>query len=354
MEYKTFIDESGHTGDAPLNNEQKFFILSAVSIPLNKIDECTNVLKACFNAAKESQEAEIKATTWHKSHKKRQAMQTILHNLVFTGAKFASVIIEKRYMISGLIVDNFMDGAYNDTEDYTWCNNPDEQKLAAQYFYNTLNEENIGIVFNALRSPNYDSFKNALDVIVSSTKNERYKRILNGTYNHLAELCEDDANAIKNAEKGAFISPNYTSFATLGNMVAKQCRRDSASTKILFDHCNQFDTAYEHIFQIFKNAKIPYELEHITRFISWENYINEFNIANSKSEPLLQTADILATSSLKTLSKVFNGNYDKWNEYDNFILKLISNMHTTKNFWFVMSEKYINSMIDSFKRLDLN
>ncbi len=150
MEYKTFIDESGHTGDALLNNEQKFFILSAVSIPLNKIDECTNVLKACFNAAKESQEAEIKATTWHKSHKKRQAMQTILHNLVFTGAKFASVIIEKRYMISGLIVDNFMDGAYNDTEDYTWCNNPDEQKLAAQYFYNTLNEETVGFHYPIL------------------------------------------------------------------------------------------------------------------------------------------------------------------------------------------------------------
>lgn len=51
-------------------------------------------------------------------------------------------------MISAMIVDNFMDGAYNDTEDYTWVSNSEEKKTAAEYFYEHLPDEVVREIFS--------------------------------------------------------------------------------------------------------------------------------------------------------------------------------------------------------------
>ena len=51
--------------------------------------------------------------------------------------------------------------------------------------------------------------------------------------------------------------------------------------------------------------------------ISWKSWVESFSVANSKSSFLLQTADVLATSVMKTLEKIFSDR--DLNEYDGFV-----------------------------------
>lgn len=351
MHYRTYVDESGNTGDKLTDKNQRFFMLGAVTVPDSRIKECTSVLTACYNAAKEKEEQEIKATRWVKSAKKCEAMKAILDCLINSRSKFSLVLIEKRYMISAIIVDNFMDGAYNDTEDYTWVNNANEKKLAAQYFYNVLSDEDIERVFQAFRSPTFDDLKLALDIVVASTDHDVYKRMLCGTYNHLQELYEDDTVSIEDMGSGVARSPNYTGFVALGGIIAKTLRAETATTDILFDHCNQFDNAYANLFGIFKRADIPMVIEKMIGLTSWKGIITDFNVDNSKADPLIQSADILATSSLKTLQKAFEERNDSWTAYDDFIRAIVFLLYRQEKFFYVMSEKYIDNMVDCFKKI---
>lgn len=57
-------------------------------------------------------------------------LKIILEYLKGMQCDFSLVILEKRFMVCALIVDNFLDGAYNDFEDYTWCNDNDEKRVS--------------------------------------------------------------------------------------------------------------------------------------------------------------------------------------------------------------------------------
>ena len=85
-------------------------------------------------------------------------------------------------MVCALIVDNFLDGAYNDFEDYTWCNDKEEKKKAAQYFYDILDDEDIELVSSAFTHLELEMYQNAFDVVFAKTHNLKYKRMLAGCH----------------------------------------------------------------------------------------------------------------------------------------------------------------------------
>lgn len=178
MEYKTYIDESGNTGSDLLNSSQKIFCLSSVSIPSSQMENLKIYIQEKFESVKEKEEKEIKATKWIKSSKKKRVLQDIVRKMKSVGCDFSAVIIEKRYMLASLIVDNFLDGAYNDNEDYTWCNNKEEKIRAAQYFYDTLNDENCDFILPAFTSPTIENIQEAIHIVIEKTQEARYRTML--------------------------------------------------------------------------------------------------------------------------------------------------------------------------------
>ena len=76
--------------------------------------------------------------------------------------------------------------------------------------------------------------------------------------------------------------------------------------------------------------------------ISWKSCVESFSVANSKSSFLLQTADVLATSVMKTLEKIFSDR--DLNEYDGFVKTLIKEMLEDDTFFFVMSDRNVRKL----------
>ena len=256
---------------------------------------------------------------------------------------YSLVILEKRFMVCALIVDNFLDGAYNDFEDYTWCNDNDEKRKAAQYFYDILDDEDIEIISSAFTHPELEKYQKAFDVVFAKTHDLKYKRMLAG--HHLEELYKDDYEAVMlntDANPSVIRSANYTTFTALGMRVANICKRKNYRTNIIFDSCLLCNEAFKKLYEKFNVMENNEILEVWAGIISWKSWFESFSVANSKSSFLLQTADVLATSVMKTLEKIFSD--ENLKEYDEFVKKLIKEMLEDDTFFFVMSDRNVRKL----------
>ena len=339
MEYETYIDVSGNTGNDLMNNSQKFFCLSAVSIPLSQAESLEKYIQREFESVKEKGEKEIKATRWIKNDKKNKVLQDIIQQMETANCDFSTVIIEKRYMLAALIVDNFLDGAYNDNKDYTWCNNKEEKIEAAQYFYNILSDEDFKNILPAFKLPSIENAKKAIQIVIERTQDLDYKKMLDGC--HVEELFNVLDNT--NVPNNILYSPNYTAFVTLGNMVANHAHSKGYQTKIIFDDCLLCNDTYKQIFNIFEKMRSNPLLKELTGLFSWKDYISSFTTDDSQKTFLLQTADIMATSTLNSSLKIFN--QSELNSYDKFIVGLMHKMYKEKGLWFVINEQYYNFLV---------
>lgn len=286
-------------------------------------------------SVKEKEETEIKATKWVKSAKKNAVLEKILQEMVAVGCDFSVVVIEKRYMVTSIIVDDFLDGAYNDIKDYTWCNNREEKIKASQYFYEILDDEDIEFIAKSFTTPTLEGMRMALNKVICKTKDARYLIMLQGC--HVEELYEDNLDLLKDISKmsrGAVRSPNYVAFSALGTLVAKHCMRKAYGTEMIFDSCLLCNDAYRYVVELFQGMKSNEIIKQFLGIFPWTNIINNFNVWNSKDIILLQTADIVATSILKTLEKVFND--VQINLYDQFVIDFIKNILTEGGFWYLL------------------
>lgn len=343
MVYKTYIDESGNTGSNLSDQNQKFFTLAAVSVPSDREVEIQDFIQAKFDSIKEIGETEIKAARWVKTPKRAAILQSTLEYMKSANCDFSLVVIEKRLMVCAFIVDNYLDGAYNDFEDLTWVNDKEEKKIAAQYFYDILTDDDVELIARAFTKPEHDLYIQAYELVFAKTFQPDYRRMLAGC--HIEELFQDDYDAVMNnqqASPSAFRSANYTAFTALGMRVASFCRRKGYTTNIVFDSCLLCNDAYSHLFDMFKRMQANDLLEAWAGIITWKGFVDNFTVANSKSSFVLQTADIVATSVLKTIEKIANGS--TLSDYDKYIVSFISFLCNTDGFHFVISNEIIQKL----------
>lgn len=59
---------------------------------------------------------------------------------------------------------------------------------AAQYFYDTLNDENCDFILPAFTSPTIENIQEAIHIVIEKTQEARYRTMLEGC--HIQELFE--------------------------------------------------------------------------------------------------------------------------------------------------------------------
>ena len=79
----------------------------------------------------------------------------------------------------------------------------------------------------------------------------------------------------------------------------------------------------------------------------WTNIINNFEVSNSKNNSLLQTADIVATSVLKTTERIFND--EPLQDYDNYMIKFIKAIFGNAGFLYVLGEENIVKLLSNIE-----
>lgn len=329
----SFIDESGNTGSNLTDSLQPLFCLAAFTIPKENSEAIENKIRVVFENLREKEENEIKATKWIRADKKYKALINLINELDEMGCIYSAIVIEKRWMLCGLIVETFFDGAYNTSEDYSWCNSRSLKLETARYYYDILSDSDIDIIAKAFHERSYEEVINAFELIKSITNNALYGKMFKGCI--IDELYNYDI-INGNYSNNILHSPNYTAFSTLGNRIADIGRKLNKQLNIVFDSSRYSNTAYKDIYDIFQNIKSDVAMDFLG-LSSWQGIITDFSIVNSKESLTLQISDVLATSIRKTLENVFNN--IELNPYDKFILNYIKKISDYNQFWFVLSPK---------------
>lgn len=305
-QYITYIDEAGNTGDNLLDLHQPLFVLASVSVPTDKLAQAKQIREAHFLTVKEKEETEIKATKWYKASKKQRAMLLLLQELQTLGSKLHIVVVEKRYMIIGWAVDTFFDYENVGSNDMSFVNDTNKRRATADYYEQNCSDEELIIIGQSLRNPTRDGFLYAIDILRQHAPEQSCVDILNCADRHVDGLL--DAETIPDGLFGDSVlhTPNLTSLHSLGNMIARMCKEQVAQTSFIFDDCSLCNKAFYELYKIDSNIKNDFSMPTTCHF-TWKDRVVSFKTANSKSEPLLQASDVLATCTNKMLQKVSSG-----------------------------------------------
>ena len=107
--YTTFIDEAGNTLTDLQTIEQPYFVIAAVSVPRNRMQQVMSIYQHEFETAKQPNDREIKGRIWVKRQSKQIALQNIIDGLRNAGCILSVVVVEKRRMIIPLAINKFFD-----------------------------------------------------------------------------------------------------------------------------------------------------------------------------------------------------------------------------------------------------
>lgn len=346
--YKTYIDEAGNTGDNLLDLNQPLFVLGAVSIPMEKLTKAEQVREAHFLAVKEKEEAEIKATKWYKAPKKQQAMTLLLQELQTLGAQLHLVMIEKRFMIAGWAVNTFFDYANVGSKDMSFVNDGNKRRSTADYYEQNCTDEELSIVGQALRKPTKEGYLCAIEILIHKAPEQSSVDILRCAERNVDELLVEETRPDDMFGDKVLHTPNLTSLHTLGNMVACMCKEENAQTSFVFDDCCLCNKAFLELYKVDSNIERDFSIPSIPDHFTWKDRVVSFGTANSKTEPLLQTADVLATCSDKLLQKVACG-VTEFTPFEKSILMQLSLTFCKDHLWMVASLKLKQRFVNAIR-----
>lgn len=339
---KTYIDEAGNTGSDLKQTQQPFFVLSAITLKEEKEEDVFKELESQFIQNKEKEEVEIKAVKWSKAPKKAKALQSIIENVLYSEGHISVIVIEKRYMISAMIVDIFFDPVYNDIKDNKWLNDTDEKIKAVNYFYSHLTDAIVYKLWDSIQNLNKDELKAIIEEIIKTINNEEYIRLLTGAINHISELANDmnlsDHASENGFNKSAIRSPNYTAFPTIMNFVVHHCRITGEDTRIIFDDAIEFNKSYQYLYDLFTKSPRDIPLPNGMLY-SWKNDVKDFCVSKSEDEKGLQIADIVSSSVNQLMMKTLKDKPIAL--YDLFNVALLQSLDKVyESAWYVVSTQF--------------
>jgi len=337
-QYITYIDEAGNTGDNLLDLHQPLFVLAAVSVPVDKQIQAKQIREAHFLAVKEKEETEIKATKWYKAPKKQQAMSLLLQELQVLGTKLHLVVTEKRFMIAGWAINTFFDYANVGSDDMSFVNDGNKRRATADHYEQNCTDEELASIGQALRNPTREGYLRAIGILRQRAPEQSSIDILNSAERNVDELLAVETSHDNLFGDSVFHTPNLTSLHALGNMIAQMCKEQEAQTSFIFDDCSLCNKAFLELYKIDSNIKEDFSIPTLPNHFTWKDRVLSFKTANSKSESLLQAADVLATCTDKLLQKV-GGGATEFTVFEKSILMQLGLTFGENQLWMVSSQK---------------
>ena len=265
-------------------------------------------------------------------------MTLLLQELQVLGAKLHLVVTEKRYMIVGWAVNTFFDYANVGSDDKSFVNDGNKRRATADHYEQNCTDEELVIVGHALRNPTRDGYLRSIDILRQRAPEQSSVDILNCAERNVDELLDVETSHDNLFGDSVFHTPNLTSLHALGNMIARMCKEQDAQTSFIFDDCTLCNKAFLKLYKIDSNIEEDFSIPTIPDHFTWKDRVLSFKTANSKSEPLLQAADVLATCTDKLLQKIASG-ATEFTVFEKSILMQMGLTFGENQLWMVASLK---------------
>lgn len=334
--YVTFLDEAGNTGKDLTNDTQPFFVMSAIMIPEDKVNEFTSFLVNEFNRVKEKEETEIKGVKWCKAGAKKQgAIKNLIGKVDEGGGHAFVIVLEKHYMIAGRLVQTFFDGEENCTHCNLWNNDKGlavycANKILGSFTYQEMDE--IGILFS---KPTESNFIEIIKRLKNKLTGPIEQWMLDESLKYVGEIAETNVPSDGLIGNNVEDSPNITVFNAICEFVAKYCKDNNCQTDIIFDNCLLCNNSFKNWIENGQSRADDLEIKSWNATLyKWNDRIMSFTSEDSKDNKLLQIADVLSSSINHALITMQNG---KTQSFDSYIISYMNNLLNKDRLWSVMS-----------------
>ncbi len=356
---KVYIDESGNSGDNLSDGNQKIFTIAAIGIR----DEYENIIESrieeIITKIPSTSDNELK-TNKVIGTKHEPLLIEIVDYLLENNFLPFIIVIEKKFMIAGKIIENLIDPVYNDVAGNEWLNPGDHKLIFANYLYDNLSNETLNLSSIAFQQGRLDDIKIAYDSIVHELENlpnsEDYLRLIIGAKSHLEDLSKDIIGADyifieKNqGRKGVLNSPNFTAYRILINSIERRMRDEGQKCKVYFDTSRQFDSSFQELYNLLKNApNKDFQFGEVNLIYGLE-WIEEFQVLKSEESIGIQIGDLFSTSITHLIKKLLSNPEKILTSYEKFILGYLIIMYYDGMTQFVMSFKLMERIFNKFEQ----
>jgi len=362
--HTVFVDESGNAG-ANLLDRQRIFTLAGVAARDENLPELEGQIATAVRENSPTGSGELKGADAIREDL-FPLIDRVTAPVLSAGQPIFWSVVERRFMIAALIVDNLYDHVYNDAVGPEWTFPSEARQNLANHFYNYLSEPTLQLAGKCLVGGGADDIR---CFITAAQRELRDHRIidgfdavaaLSGTDPHIQELSDVLAATYSRnrsdplrSHRGTAKSPNLTSFFELLSRVEDYYRGNPAArVKILFDSSGQFNEAFEHIHKLLRDAKeseirFPGRAPIIFGFRS----VTSFAAGDSEAHPVLQAADFFAAGIRSTFELFGCPNPpQEISKSLGFFLAFIAMNLTTPLFNYVVSDSLLSNIWPTIER----
>ena len=292
-----YVDESGNDGPNYLNEDAPFYVLAGWVVPEIATVDVTVEMET-LRKAHCPRAAELKFKTFRG---KPWAVSECLCRLGKLGLVPVYLIAEKRFCVAAKIIETFLDPYYNSKLSMGFTSDIITKQELANTLYDRLSEAALRRFAEAYRSPTQADFEQALEVVsreCCACVNPEVAELIEGSRPKLAEIAQDEVNAVNSWGKG-MATLNLPCLISFLMLIEELGRKGSIRPKkIVHDEQGPYQEDYRRIFDLHRQAnsnervllngmRVPYGAI---------RSIEEFEIQRSVDQPLLQAADLLAGS----------------------------------------------------------
>jgi hypothetical protein len=305
--YTVFIDESGNAG-SNLLDPHPIFTLAAVAADDAHVASIDGDLLAAFERGGLRPGGELKAAQAIAANN-HALIHEVMEVVFSAGEPIFWSVLERRFMIAGIIVDTFYDHVYNDAVGPEWTYPSEERQNLANHFYARLSAPTLALAAKSLVVGDPHGIRALLEAMQQELAEHRHVgsfdavAALSGAYPHVDDLANVLASTYRRdpsdplaAHRGTVRSPNITLFFELLNRVEDHYRgRSPARVRAVFDSSGQFDEAFAHLQQLLANSRDS-ELRFPGKppILFGHRVVAGFSPADSRAHRLLQVADLFA------------------------------------------------------------
>lgn len=298
MTHDFYCDESGNSGGNYLDPQQPFYVLAGWLIEKDKRFKVDNVINK-YRALHFQEKSELKGSEILKSTHGQKTVNDLFHEIGQTGCVPFFIIAEKKYCISGKIVEAFLDSEHNEKilPVFSWMNGV--KKSIAEIIYHDCPQSLINFA-QAHNNPTIESIRIAQDTLINELNINGHFEIANavsGSSNYLGDILWEETHSMTAMPQKAMHSLNLPTFTSFIQILEKFSRKVNIhKLRFYHDETKQFEEAYPEAFNWYRNGKeATFALENGTEIISGFSKIKTFKMINSKGNLMIQLADLLAS-----------------------------------------------------------
>ncbi|MEK3738787.1 DUF3800 domain-containing protein [Paenibacillus sp. FSL R5-0636] len=293
-----YCDESGNSGGNYLDPQQPFYVLAGWLIQKDQRFKVDGIVRRYLKEYY-PEKTELKGAEILKSNQGQKIANQLFHEVGKLGCVPLYIIAEKKYCISGKIVEAFLDSEHNDIvlPVFSWMNGV--KKSIAEIIYNDC-PQSIAKFANVHNNLSIEGIIDVQQTIISELNNSGHYKIaqaISGSSGYMEDILWEETHsltAMKNKALHSLNLPTFASFIQLSESFARKV--GMRKVRFFHDETKQFEEAYPEAFNWYrKGGKATFRLENGAEIISGFDSLQVFKMVKSTDTPMIQLADLFAS-----------------------------------------------------------